>query len=219
MHQRISHCVLSPFILAIDGPAASGKGTIAKGVAKILGFKHFNTGLLYRWVALSAITSGVDFNIQSEIIKIAKACTGEIKECEELYSSHVSVLASKCAAIQEVRDALFEIQRSFSKNSVGIVVEGRDIGTVIFPEADLKIYVTAEPKVRAQRRLKELRGRGENLSLEDVERDIRKRDFADSKRNSAPLRQGPEYIEVDTTHMNKDAAINYVFNVYNAKRL
>jgi cytidylate kinase len=195
-----------PLVIAVDGPAASGKGTIARALARHYGLPHMDTGLLYRAVALNLWRWGGDPGNEFEA---ARACDELNLDADdpELRSEPVSRIASAISAYPAVREALLERQQAFARQSGGAVLDGRDIGTVIAPDADVKLYVTASPEVRAERRLKELHERGMDALYEDVLADIRARDQRDSSREVAPLRQASDAILLDTTALNVDQAI------------
>jgi CMP/dCMP kinase len=195
-----------PLVIAVDGPAASGKGTIARALARHYGLPHMDTGLLYRAVALNLWRWGGDPGNEFEA---ARACDELNLDADdpELRSEPVSRIASAISAYPAVREALLERQQAFARQSGGAVLDGRDIGTVIAPDADVKLYVTASPEVRAERRLKELHERGMDAPYEDVLADIRARDQRDSSREVAPLRQASDAILLDTTALNVDQAI------------
>jgi cytidylate kinase len=195
-----------PLIIAVDGPAASGKGTIARALAKHFGLPHMDTGLLYRAVALNLWRWGGDPGNEFEALR---AC-GELgvdPDDSELRSEPVSKIASRVSAYPAVREALLERQQDFARQAGGAVLDGRDIGTIIAPEADVKLFITASPEVRAERRLKELHGRGMDAPLADVLADIRARDERDTHRAVAPLKQAPDALFLDTSELDVDAAI------------
>ena len=193
-------------VIAVDGPAASGKGTIARAVAKDLGLPHMDTGLLYRAVALNLWRWGGDPAIEFEAVR---ACDelGVDPEDPELRSEAVSAIASRVSAYPSVRAALLQRQRHFAAQAGGAVLDGRDIGTVIAPDADVKLFVTASPEVRAQRRHKELERRGMHAHYEEVLADIRARDERDSTREIAPLRPAEDALVLDTSTLGIDQAI------------
>ncbi len=188
------------FTVAIDGPAASGKGTIGRAVAEHFGFAHLDTGLLYRAVGRRVLEG-------AEPVAAARALVAEDLEGEGLRAPEVAQAASRVAAIPEVRAALLDFQRAFARRAGGAVLDGRDIGTVICPDADVKLYVTASDDVRAARRLKERRARGEDVSLEEVLADLRARDQRDSARATAPLRPAADAVLLDTTHLGIEEAV------------
>ena len=193
-------------VIAVDGPAASGKGTIARALARHYGLPHMDTGLLYRAVALNLWRWGGNPGSEFEA---ARACDELNLDAgdPELRSEPVSKIASAISAYPAVREALLERQQEFARLPGGAVLDGRDIGTVIAPDADVKLYVTASPEVRAKRRLKELRERGMNAPFEDVLADIRARDQRDSTRMVAPLRQASDARLLDTSDLDVDEAI------------
>jgi cytidylate kinase len=193
-------------VIAVDGPAASGKGTIARALARHFGLPHMDTGLLYRAVALILWRWGGDPGNEFEA---RRACDdlGFDPDDPELRSEPVSKIASAISAYPSVRAALLERQQAFAGQPGGAVLDGRDIGTVIAPDADVKLFVTASPEVRAQRRVRELLERGMPAHLEDVLADICSRDERDSHRAVAPLRQAPDAILFDTSDLDKDQSI------------
>ena len=193
-------------IIAVDGPAASGKGTIARALARHYGLPHMDTGLLYRAAALNLLRLGLD--PESEF-HAARAC--DVSQIDfddpELRSEGVGGIASRISAYPIVREALLERQRHFAAQPGGAVLDGRDIGTVIAPEAEAKLYVTASPEARARRRHDELVRIGLSPAYEDVLADIRARDERDSARAVAPLQRAPDSDLLDTSDLAVDAAI------------
>ena len=194
------------FVIAVDGPAASGKGTIARALASHYGLPHMDTGLLYRAVALKLWRWGGDPSIEFEALR---ACDdlGFDPDDQELRSEPVSRIASKVSSYASVRDALLQRQRDFAGQEGGAVLDGRDIGSIIAPNADAKLFVTASPEVRAQRRVRELLERGMPGHYEDVLLDIRARDERDATREFAPLRQAEDADLLDTSELDVDQAI------------
>lgn len=188
------------FTVAIDGPAASGKGTVSKAVAAHFGFAHLDTGLLYRAVGRRVLDG-------EEPVAAARALVAEDLEGDDLRGPEVAQEASKVAAIGEVREALVDFQRAFAARQGGAVLDGRDIGTVICPEAAVKLFVIASDEVRAGRRWTELRERGLEVTREEVLADLRARDRRDSERASAPLRPAEDAVVLDTTRMSIDEAV------------
>ena len=193
-------------VIAVDGPAASGKGTIARALARHYELPHMDTGLLYRAVALNLWRWGGDPGNEFEALR---ACheLGIVADDPELRSEPVSKIASSISAYRAVRAALLKRQQEFARQPGGAVLDGRDIGTVIAPQAQVKLYVTASPEVRAERRLKELRGRGMDAPFEDVLADIHARDERDSTREAAPLKPAPDAIRMDTTELDVEQAV------------
>ncbi len=190
----------APFTIAIDGPAAAGKGTISKAVAARFELPHLDTGLLYRTVG-AMVLDGKD------PIEAARALTPQDLERDDLRSPDVAQSASKIAVIAEVRAALVDFQRSFARRIGGAVLDGRDIGTVICPEAEVKLYVTASPEVRAERRFLELQASGSDLSREQVLADVVARDDRDMNRAEAPLKPAENAVVIDTSAMTIETAV------------
>ena len=193
-------------IIAIDGPAASGKGTLAKRLAAHYGLRHLDTGLLYRAVALAVLTAGHKPGDRGRAIAAAEAIDPARFDETALKRYDVGEAASVVSAIPEVRAALFNLQQKFAAAPPGAVLDGRDIGTVICPNADVKIFVTAAPEVRAQRRTNELRGRGEPADEKAVLADILARDERDRSRSAAPLVQAADAHLLDTSALGIEEA-------------
>lgn len=193
-------------IIAIDGPAASGKGTLARKLAQYFGLPHLDTGLLYRATARALLDAGERLDDVAAAVAAARGLALTEFDAGRLRGREMGEAASVVAAIPAVRDALAAAQRSFALRPEGAVLDGRDIGTVICPEADVKIFVTASPGTRAQRRALELAGRGEPADYAAILEDIRIRDDRDRSRAVAPLRAAADAHELDTTAMDADAA-------------
>ncbi len=208
-----------PPVIAIDGPAASGKGTVAQGVAAALRLHYLDSGSLYRLVALKASREGVAANDEAGLAALARALDvafdprrvrldgGDVTE--ELRSEPLSAAASRVAVFPAVRSALVARQRAF-RRPPGLVADGRDMGTVVFPDAILKIYLMASAEVRAGRRYKQLIEKGNSVTLEGLLLDIRERDARDSARAAAPLKAAVDAVILDTTDMTIDASIAFV---------
>ena len=195
------------FIVAIDGPAAAGKGTVSKAVAAHFGFAHLDTGLLYRVVGRVALEKiGPSLN-EDAVIALSTEVSEADLERDDLRTAAVAQAASKVAVIPEVRSALVDFQRKFAARAGGAVLDGRDIGTVICPDADVKLFVTASAEVRAQRRYQELTDRGENTDFDTVLEDVKARDARDSERAVAPLVAADDAISIDTSGMSIEDAI------------
>lgn len=192
-------------VIAVDGPAASGKGTIARALASHFGLPHMDTGLLYRAVALNLWRWGGDPSSEFEALRACAQLDFGLDD-PELRSEPVSKIASAVSAYPSVRAALLERQREFARQAGGAVLDGRDIGTVVAPDADVKLFVTARPEVRAQRRVRELLERGMSAHYEDVLADIRSRDERDSSREVAPLKPADDAILLDTSELDVEAA-------------
>jgi CMP/dCMP kinase len=194
-------------IIAIDGPAASGKGTIAKRLAARYGLPHLDTGLIYRAVAMAVLDGGDKLTDTARVTAAARALDPARFDEDALKQHAVGEAASIVAAIPDVRAALFDFQREFAAGQVGAVLDGRDIGTVICPNADVKIFVTASPEERARRRALELKERGQNVGDADLLADILRRDERDRSRSVAPLRPAPDAKVLDTTRLDIEAAV------------
>lgn len=202
----MSRAKLKGPVIAVDGPAASGKGTIARALAKHFGLPHMDTGLLYRAVALNLWRWGGDPGNEFEALR---ACDhlGFDPEDSELRSEPVSKIASMISAYPSVRTALLRRQQQFAAQDEGAVLDGRDIGTVVAPKADVKLFVTATAEVRAERRLRELQIRGMSAHYEEVLADIRSRDARDSGREVAPLKAADDALLLDTSSLTEEQAI------------
>lgn len=188
------------FTVAIDGPAAAGKGTISKGVAARFGLAHLDTGLLYRAVGRRTL-DGVD------PVAAAQSLTADELEQGDLRTADIAQAASKVAVIPEVRSALVDFQRAFARRAGGAVLDGRDIGTVICPHAEVKLFVTASPEVRAERRYLELNAKGADVTREQVLADVRERDSRDAARSAAPMKAADDAVLLDTSDLSIDDAL------------
>ena len=194
-------------IVAIDGPAASGKGTLARRLAAHFGLPHLDTGLLYRATARALIDDGCRLDDCPAAVRAARALSLIDFDETRLRGGQMGEAASVVAALPPVRAALVGLQRAFARRPGGAVLDGRDIGTVIAPEADVKIFVTASAETRAQRRALELRARGETVDYAATLADIQRRDARDARRDAAPLRPAADAITLDTTELDIDAAV------------
>jgi cytidylate kinase len=204
-------------IIALDGPAASGKGTLARRLAQHFDLPHLDTGLLYRATAQSLIERGIDWSDVPAAIAAARALdTGRFDEAL-LRGRAAAAGASAVAAIPGVRAALLDLQRDFARQPGGAVLDGRDIGTVICPEADVKIFVTATPETRAHRRLLEHQRRGENVDYGNILEDIRSRDAFDASRAVAPLRAAADAYLLDTSLLDAEAAFRQALSVVQSR--
>ncbi len=214
-------------VIAIDGPSGSGKGTVAHAVAGILGFHYLNSGALYRTVALAALESGTDLENALVLRDIAlnlmakfdgeSVVLGGRDVTDVVRSEAVSLAASRIAALPEVRDALLERQRAL-RQPPGLVADGRDMGSVVFPDALLKIYLTASTEERAKRRYKQLMDKGLHATMTPLLQDIRERDKRDSARSVAPLRQSADAALLDTTQMSVEEVVAQVLALYKKAR-
>ena len=200
-------------IIAIDGPLASGKGTLAKALAKHYGLPHLDTGALYRATALKLINNGIEPNNEIEAVKAAQSLDLSLLENPDLRSAKTGVGASVVAAMPEVRKALYDFQVNFANQEGGAVLDGRDIGTVICPNADYKFFVVADPRERAERRHKELHEKGEKITLEELVAQIKERDTRDASRDYAPLLKATDAIELDTTDLAISAVIQKAIDI------
>ncbi len=200
-------------IIAIDGPAASGKGTIARQIASVYGLHHLDTGLLYRAVAKVVLDAGFAPDDAERAIAAAAALDPAKFDESTLKTQKITEASSVVAAIPQVREALMNYQRAFAVRPPGAVLDGRDIGTVIAPGADVKLFVVASPEVRAERRVLELRSRGEEADEAEVLADLRRRDERDSRRTAAPLVAAPDAHLLDTTHLSVDAALRAAIKI------
>jgi CMP/dCMP kinase len=198
-------------IIAVDGPSAAGKGTVARAIAKELGYHFLDTGTLYRMVGLEMIrTRKVDTPSAEAIARSLKPAS---YQDGDLRSELVASMASKVAAMPEVRAALLQFQRSFAQQKPGVVLDGRDIGTVVCPDADLKFFVTASSEERARRRHEELTSRGERVEFDTIYADIRERDERDSSRSVAPTKPADDAILIDTSLLDRDEVLKAVMEI------
>ena len=205
-------------IIAIDGPAASGKGTLGKRLAGHYRLRHLDTGLIYRAVAQALLDAGHALDDRVRAAAAARALDPAQFDEIRLKSHRVGEAASIVSAIPEVLAALVAFQRDFGRTPPGAVLDGRDIGTVIFPDADVKIFVTATPEVRARRRAAELERAGDRVNEADILADIRRRDERDSNRAAAPLKAAADAYLLDTTHKDIDAAFRAAVDIVEAVR-
>ena len=216
-----------PPVIAVDGPAASGKGTIAQGVARALGFHYLDSGSLYRLVALKALQAGIPLEDGPRLAQAAAGMTTAFPQerieldgadvTAAIRSPAISAAASQVAVFPEVRRALLARQRAF-RRPPGLVADGRDMGTVVFPDALPKVYVTASAEERARRRYKQLIEKGNPVTLAGLLREIQERDARDSARAAAPLRTAADAIVLDTTDMSIDASVAFVLDRFRALR-
>lgn len=216
--------------VAIDGPAGSGKSTISKIVSKKLGFIHLDTGALYRAIAYFVEKNNIDFESESNIKKYLKDIDLKITRVgseqkiildekileDELRGLNVTKIASKIAAYQSVRDYLLNFQRDFAK-SQNVVMDGRDIGTVVLPNANVKIFITASPEVRAKRRLEQIVKSGKNPDYQEILSSIKKRDYEDTNRKIAPLKQANDAVLVDNSDMSLAQTVGAILNIISEK--
>ena len=214
-------------IVTLDGPSGSGKGTVGRLLARELNFSYLDSGLLYRAVAILVIENGIALSDVNNIEEIARNMNLEFSSednkiflngfdvSNSIRTEDISIVSSKVAQLKSVRAILHEIQRGYLKGN-GLIADGRDMGTVIFPYADLKIFITASSEARAYRRHKELLGRGESVSLRDLERSIASRDRSDSERKISPLVPAVDAIIIDTSHMTAEEVKDEIVKHYMA---
>jgi cytidylate kinase len=202
---------MTPIVIAIDGPAASGKGTLAKRIAKHFGFAHLDTGALYRAVGVAVLRAGADPADPAAAALAAESLDFMLLEDPAIRARDAGPAASKVAVHPGVRAALLAFQRAFARvppgGALGAVLDGRDIGTVICPDAAAKLFVTAAPEVRARRRFLDLQALGEGASEAAILADIRERDARDASRSAAPLRAADDALLLDTTELDIEAAV------------
>lgn len=213
--------------VAIDGPAGAGKSSVAKAVGKQLGLLYVDTGALYRTVGLAALRKGVNASSKAEVEALLKEISVEMDFSETsgqvvllngedvsslIRTPQVSMAASDISALPIVREYLLSLQRDIAKTK-NVIMDGRDIGTVVLPQAQVKIFLTASPESRAERRYKELVEKGEKTTIKDVLRDVIKRDYNDTNRKAAPLRPAEDSILVDTTNLDFDGSVEAVAKI------
>ena len=212
-----------PPVIAVDGPSASGKGTVAQGVAHALGFHYLNSGALYRTVAMAALEAGADLDDESILSDITLNLRAEFSGdtvtlggrdvTDIIVAEAVSVAASRIAALPRVRETLLERQRAF-RRPPGLVADGRDMGSVVFPDAVLKIFLTASLEERAARRYKQLMEKGMGANMAALLQDIRERDERDTRRPTAPLQRTADAVLIDTTNRSAANAVAQVLALY-----
>jgi CMP/dCMP kinase len=205
-------------IIAIDGPAASGKGTLARKLAQHYGYRHLDTGVIYRAVAYALLQAGADLRDEAMAVRVAMELDPETFSNPALKSQEVGEAASLVSAIPPVREVLLDFQRQFAATPPGAVLDGRDIGTVICPDAEVKIFVVADPKVRAHRRTLEAKSRGEEADEAKILADIIQRDERDRNRPSAPLKQAADAYLLDNTNLDIEAGVRAAIDIVEAVR-
>lgn len=205
-------------IIAIDGPAAAGKGTLAERLAAHYGLPYLDTGLLYRAIGRLAFDQGIDLDDGPATGAIARALTPEDLTRTDLRGREAGELASRVAVHPPVREALVAFQRAFARRPGGAVLDGRDIGTVICPDADVKLFVTASAEVRARRRTDELAAKGRAVDYDRILAEVRERDERDSNRATAPLKPAADAVIIDTSDLDRDGAFAAAVAVIDARR-
>jgi CMP/dCMP kinase len=204
---------LASMIIAVDGPSAAGKGTLARAIAKNLGYHFLDTGSLYRMVGLAMLQNQKPAGDVGAAVQFAKNLDPLRVNDAELRTEAVADMASQVAVVPEVRAALLDFQRQFAKRTPGAVLDGRDIGTVVCPDADLKFFVTAATDVRARRRHEELKSLGHAVDYKDVLEDVMARDERDASRANAPTRPADDAIMIDTSELDRDEVLAAVMEV------
>lgn len=219
------------FAIAIDGPGGAGKSTIAKKVAEKLKFIYIDTGAMYRSVALYCIESFISLNDEYKVTKALdeidinidyidgeqRIFLNDIDVTQEIRSNHVAIGSSKVAVIKSVREKLVSIQRNLA-NGKNVIMDGRDIGTFVLPNAQIKIYLTASVEVRSNRRMKELCEKGENPNIDEIMQEIIDRDTRDMNREISPLKQAEDAIYLDTSNMLEEEVVNFIINLHKEER-
>lgn len=195
-------------IIAIDGTLASGKGTIARRLSDLFALPHMDTGRLYRATGVAAMNASADLTDAKAVAEIASKLEPSLFTEAELRTAEAGLAASKVAVLPEVRAALLELQRNFAHQPTGAILDGRDIGTVVCPEADVKLWVDADVEVRAKRRHAELKAAGDTITLDELTAQLRERDERDRNRKDAPMVAAADAILIDTTDLTIDAAVD-----------
>jgi cytidylate kinase len=203
----------TPLVIAIDGPAASGKGTVARMVASHYGLDYLDTGSIYRALGYKITHAGENPENEAVAVEFAKQITPEDLKNPHLYDEGIGAAASIVSTIPEVRNVLFDFQRDFAHSPKGAILDGRDIGTVICPDADFKFYITADLPARAQRRYKQLQNKENPIIYQSVLEDLQKRDERDSKREVAPLKVADDAVYIDTTNMGVSEVFGEIVSV------
>ena len=206
------------FVVAIDGPAAAGKGTLARALADVLGLRYLDTGLLYRAIGKLMAVRGFDLDDGAIAGEFARNLDPADLERDDLRGREAGELASRVAVHPQVRTALVDFQRAFAAGPPGAVLDGRDIGTVICPDAQVKIFVTASPEVRARRRTDELATKGRDVDYARILEETRERDERDSNRAVAPLKPADDAVVLDTSRLDRNAALSAALAIVTAKR-
>jgi cytidylate kinase len=212
-----------PPVIAIDGPSASGKGTVASRVAQALGFHYLDSGALYRLVAVAALRATADLDDEAQLARLAEDMQVEFRDgalllggrdvSDEMRAEEVGAAASRVAARARVREALLRRQRAF-RRPPGLVADGRDMGSIVFPDAPLKVFLTADVGTRAERRYKQLMEKGMYAKMPDVVEELRRRDERDTSRPVAPLKHYPDAIFLDTTGLTVDMAVERILDAW-----
>jgi cytidylate kinase len=207
------HRSFAPLVVAIDGPAASGKGTLARRLAEYFGYAYLDTGSLYRAVGMKIVYGNKDPHDVEDAIEAARSISLQDLANPRLRQERVGVAASIVSAIPEVREILLQYQRDFAQCPQGAILDGRDIGTVVCPDADIKIFMTADLEARARRRHRELQGQGVEVIFQSVLEDLRERDQRDEERHTAPLRAAEDAIHIDSSHMDANTVFEHALEI------
>jgi len=219
-------------IIAIDGPAGSGKSTVAKLLAKKLGYTYIDTGAMYRAVALKIKNLGIDPEDLNKVLKIMEETSIDLEPDEngvkvfldgkdvskDIRTEEIGKIASKIARYPQVRKILVQMQRELGKKARDVVIEGRDTGTVIFPDADIKFFFTASPEIRAERRYKELKEKGLDVSYDEILKEVKERDYLDTTRKDSPLKPAKDAIIIDTSDKNLDEVLQEVLDIIEKRK-
>ena len=215
------------FIVAVDGPAGSGKSTISKVVAEKFNLTYLDTGAMYRMIAYKSIKDSVDLDDIEKVVELLDNVEIDMKDgkffvdgidvIHEIRTPEVTAIVSKVAAIREVRVKLVDLQRKISKGK-NVILDGRDIGTVVFPNADLKVFLVASPEERAKRRVLDFQSKGITENFEDVLAEIIRRDEFDSNRKESPLKKAEDAIEIDTSFMNIEEVVEAISELIKEKK-
>lgn len=209
--------MLKNLIITIDGPVASGKSSLAKFLSKKFGFSLLQTGLIYRAMAEKILEKNIDPENENEVFNYINNSKIDFKPRKSLYNDEIAQTASKISKFNKIRELSNILQKEFCSNHQPIVVEGRDSGTIVFPEAKIKLYITAEAEVRAKRRFKELKELENNVIYDDVLRDLKERDLRDSAREIAPLKIAENAFIIDSSGLNKEMLFDKALKYINSK--
>ncbi|GAB2692544.1 (d)CMP kinase [Paenibacillus thermoaerophilus] len=221
---------MKPFNIAIDGPAGAGKSTVARRVAEALGFVYVDTGAMYRAVTWNCLERGCDPDEDENVAKLARQCDIRLRPgengqevwvngrnvTEEIRSAEVTSNVSRIAQNREVRELLADMQRRMAAEG-GVVMDGRDIGTTVLPDAPVKVFLTASPRARAERRFLELKDKRPSLTVEELEKEIAERDRMDSEREVSPLVQAPDAVRIDSTNLKLEEVIGKILELCRTK--
>jgi cytidylate kinase len=207
-----------PMIIAVDGPSAAGKGTIARAIAKKFRYHFLDTGSLYRMVGAQVLRDGLSVSDEEAVEAVALALRPELYADRDLRNEWVATAASKASILPKVRAALLAMQRDFARRQPGAVLDGRDIGTVVCPEADVKLFITASSEIRAARRHKELLEQGSDASFAEILADVQSRDQRDQSRTHSPLLPAADAITLDTTTLTAEEAVVQAISIVKAAK-